>query len=93
MRMLSCLFFRLGDPASLISELRSNVFLGLALDRQNQNDASEAAYKEATRIKIGDQLAWQGLVTLYEKQAGQKLDDYHSATLHLAEIFMQEYVL
>ena len=45
----------------------AQVFLGLALEKQNQYDASEAAYQAATKIKEKDLLAWQGLVTLYEK--------------------------
>ena len=67
----------------------AQVFLGLALEKQNQYDASEIAYKTATSIKEKDLLAWQGLVSLYEKQAGQKLDDYHDAALRVAELHME----
>lgn len=70
----------------------SNVFLGLSLDRQDENDASETAYKAAVNLKNRDVLAWQGLVSLYEKQAGKKLDDYHDAAIRLAEVHMNEYV-
>ena len=74
------------DPTSY----HANVFLGLALDKQNQNEASEKAYRGAINNKKQDVLAWQGLVALYEKQAGEKLDDYHDAALHLAEIHMND---
>ncbi len=71
---------------------RSSVFQGLALDKKNQYEESEKAYDAATKIKGDDALAWQGLITLYEKQAGQKLNEYHNAAIHLAELFMEEYV-
>lgn len=70
----------------------SNVFLGLGLDKQDQNDESAKAYKAATQIKQNDPLAWQGLITLYEKQAGKYIEDYQDAAVHLAEIFMEAYV-
>ena len=67
----------------------AQVFLGLALEKQDQYDASEAAYTAATRVKDKDLLAWQGLVSLYEKQAGKKLDQYHDAALRAAELYME----
>lgn len=70
----------------------SNVFLGRALEKLNQNQGSEEAYKAAIGRKDNDPLAWQGLVGLYEKQAGKKLDDYHGAAIRLAELHMNEYV-
>ena len=66
--------------------------MGLALDKQDMNDESERAYNAATKIKENETLAWQGLITLYEKQAGRKVDEYHKAALHLAELFMKGYV-
>ena len=66
----------------------AQVFLGLALEKQDQYDASEAAYKTAASLKEGDLLAWQGLVSLYEKQAGKKLDEYHDAALRVAQLHM-----
>ncbi|KAJ5886770.1 uncharacterized protein N7473_009444 [Penicillium subrubescens] len=63
------------------------VFLGLANDKLNQNEASEDAYLAATRIKENDRIAWQGLISLYEKQGGSKLDAYHDAVLKLGKIF------
>ena len=65
------------------------VFLGLALDKQNENEASEAAYKSAVSLKDNDLLAWQGLVSLYEKQTSKKLDEYHDAAISLAQLHMK----
>ena len=74
------------------SAASSNVFLGRALEKLDQNEESEKAYKIAIGIKDKGALAWQGLVGLYEKQAGKKLDDYHDAAIRLADIHMDEYV-
>jgi len=62
------------------------------LDKQDQNEASESAYRAAIAIKDKDLLAWQGLVSLYEKQHGNKLDEYHDVAIQLAEIHRDEYV-
>ncbi|KAJ5594172.1 uncharacterized protein N7459_000380 [Penicillium hispanicum] len=66
----------------------ANVFLGLANDKLNKNDDSEQAYLAATRIKANDRTAWQGLISLYEKQGSQKLDVYREAVLHLGQLFV-----
>jgi superkiller protein 3 len=58
----------------------------------NRYEESLQAYKLAIGAKPNEALAWQGLISLYEKQAGKRLDDYHEAAIHLAEIYMQEYV-
>ena len=71
----------------------SNVFLGLALDKENENDESQKAYNAAVRAKASDPLAWQGLISLYEKQTDCKLGEYHDAALHLAGIYMEAYVV
>ncbi|EAW09473.1 SKI complex subunit tetratricopeptide repeat protein SKI3 [Aspergillus clavatus NRRL 1] len=67
----------------------ANVFLGLALDKLNKNDESERAYLAATRAKEDDKTAWQGLINLYEKQGGYKLDAYYEAVLRLGVIFAE----
>ncbi len=67
-----------------------NIFLGLAHDRQGQHEASEVAYKRAIKAKEEDPLAWQGLVSLFEKQKGEKLDAYHDAAFTLAGIYMEK---
>ncbi|MCJ1415113.1 Superkiller protein 3 [Xylographa parallela] len=66
----------------------ANVFLGLACDKQDKNDEAERVYNVAAAIKPNDPLVWQGLITLYEKQAGKKIDQYGSAALRLAECMM-----
>jgi superkiller protein 3 len=71
------------------SNYNANVFLGLAYEKQGQNENSEAAYRVAIKTKGKDPLAWQGLVTLYEKQANEKLDPYHDTVIHLAELYME----
>ena len=66
-----------------------HVFLGLALEKKDENAASEETYRRATDLKNNDALAWQGLLSLYEKQSGKELDKYHDVALRLAEIYMQ----
>ena len=66
------------------------VFLGLAYERQDKYKESEEAYRRATEVKSQDPLAWQGLVTLYDKNASESLDSYHDAALRLAEIYMAD---
>lgn len=72
--------------------LFSNVFLGLAFEKQNRNEDSEKSYRAAALLKGSDPLAWQGLISLYEQQGGRKLDEYHDATSHVASVFMAVYV-
>ncbi|KAG2413764.1 hypothetical protein HFD88_002953 [Aspergillus terreus] len=70
----------------------ANVFLGLALDKLNKNKDAEKAYLAATRLKEGDKTAWQGLVSLYEKQQKQgtdRLDAYRGAVISLCQIFAE----
>ena len=69
-----------------------NVFLGLALEKQDKNDESEKAYSNASKARNDDPLVWQGLITLYEKQASKKIDEYGIAALRLAELFEKVYV-
>ena len=71
----------------------SNVFLGLALEKQTKYEEAEKAYNVAAKTKPSDPLAWQGLITLYERQAGQKVDEYHDAALRLAEHYKEVYVI
>lgn len=68
----------------------AHVFIGLAYDKKTEYEASETAYRAAISSKDKDPLAWQGLITLYEKQAGKKLDKYHDAILSLADIYMEK---
>jgi len=70
------------------SNLPSNVFLGLAYDKQNHDDQAERAYNAAAHVKRNDALVWQGFISLYEKQADKRLGEYHDAALHLAQLYM-----
>ncbi|MCJ1399353.1 Superkiller protein 3 [Xylographa trunciseda] len=70
------------------SNYHANVFLGLACEKQDKNDEAEKVYSVAAKSKPSDPLVWQGLITLYEKQAGKKIDQYGDAALHLAECLM-----
>ncbi|KAJ5510428.1 Tetratricopeptide-like helical [Penicillium expansum] len=65
----------------------ANVFLGLANDRLNRNNDAENAYSAATSINPNDKTAWQGLISLYEKQGGCNHDGYHKAVIALGKIF------
>jgi superkiller protein 3 len=47
----------------------------------------------ATRIKPDDRTAWQGLISLYDKQGGSKLDPYYDAVVQLGKIFADKYVV
>ncbi|KAJ8131247.1 hypothetical protein O1611_g2378 [Lasiodiplodia mahajangana] len=62
------------------------VFRAFALDKKNQVDLAEAAYKTATDLRPDPQ-AWQGLIKLYEKQGTKSLEKYYHAALKLAEIY------
>lgn len=92
MRVFGAFPSQLARANSLSSPSR-NVFLGLANDKLNQNDDSEQAYLAATRIKDSDRTAWQGLISLYEKQGSAKLDAYGVVVLKLGQIFADRYVL
>jgi superkiller protein 3 len=76
---------------TLFSHTYSHIFLGYANDKLNNTDESERAYINATRIKADDRTAWQGLISLYDKQGGNKLDAYHEAVIQLGKIFAAKY--
>jgi superkiller protein 3 len=59
----------------------------LALDKLNRQDDAVRAYQTAIGIKATEPLAWQGLMSLYERQGERKVDDYQQAALRLAEIY------
>ncbi|KAI9787609.1 MAG: Superkiller protein 3 [Geoglossum umbratile] len=66
----------------------ANVFLGLARDKLGRYDEAAESYNAATRIKGNDTLAWQGLISLFEKQDSRKVDEYRAAAVRLAEIYI-----
>lgn len=72
----------------LLNLLNRNIFLGLALDQKDLFEESERAYLVAAASKPDESLSWQGLIALYEKQSAAKLEEYHQAAIHLAEIYM-----
>ena len=45
-------------------------------------------YTTAVKIKSNEALAWQGLVSLCEKQGDKALQQYHNAAFNLAKIYM-----
>ncbi|KUL84578.1 hypothetical protein ZTR_08770 [Talaromyces verruculosus] len=58
----------------------AHIFLGLAQDKLGKTNEAESSYLAASRIKDKDKTAWQGLITLYEKQGSNKLDAYRDVT-------------
>lgn len=62
------------------------VFLGFAHDKLGHHAEAENAYRKATTIKPGDLQALKGLITLYEKQGSERLDEYHGIVHQLAEV-------
>ncbi|OTA98972.1 hypothetical protein M426DRAFT_325532 [Hypoxylon sp. CI-4A] len=62
------------------------VFKAFALDKKNQIDLAEEAYKTAIKLR-SDAQAWQGLIKVYEKQGPKAVEKYQLAALKLAEIF------
>src|ERR1700753_213763 len=66
------------------------LFLGFAREKLGDLDAAEKALLRAATVKPEDLQAYKGLVTLYEKQGGVKLDQYHDAAFRLAEIYAQQ---
>ena len=67
----------------------ATVFLGLALEKQGKDEESDRVYGHARTAKPRDPLALQGLVTLYEKQATKKVDEYRIVAQLLAELYME----
>ena len=74
-----------------LSVWTSNVFLGLANTKLNKDEDAEKAYLTAVKIKPDDRTAWQGLISLYEKQGSQKVEAYRDAVLGLGQIFENRY--
>ncbi|EED12393.1 translation repressor/antiviral protein Ski3, putative [Talaromyces stipitatus ATCC 10500] len=67
----------------------AHIFLGLAQDKLGKPDAAESSYLAASRIKENDKTAWQGLITLYEKQGSKKVDAYRDVVLKLGHILAE----
>ena len=63
------------------------VFLGLALEKQGNVSEAEKVYLSAVRNKPKEPLALQGLQSVYEQQAAQKVDAYGNVSRQLAEFY------
>lgn len=71
--------------------LYRHIFLGLAQDKLGKAGEAESSYLAASRIKDKDKTAWQGLITLYEKQGSNKLDAYRNVAVKLGQILAEKY--
>ena len=69
------------------------MFLGLAYEKLNKYDEAEMVYYTAANSKPTDPLAWQGLIALFEKQAGKRIDQYQEVAARLAECYLNVYVM
>ncbi|KAK5061179.1 hypothetical protein LTR84_007721 [Exophiala bonariae] len=65
------------------------LFLGFAREKLGDFDAAEKAIEKAAHLKPQDAQAYKGLITLYEKQASLKLNQYHDAAFRLASLYAQ----
>jgi len=68
------------------------VFLGRASEKQGKADDAITAYKAASKIKPVEELAWKGLVNVYEGQGSRYVNEHSDASLKLAQIYMEKYV-
>ncbi|RMD39721.1 hypothetical protein DV735_g5400, partial [Chaetothyriales sp. CBS 134920] len=66
------------------------LFLGFAQEKLGNVEAAEKALSAAASLRPQDAQALKGLVTLYEKQGGLKLDQYHQAAHRLARIYADQ---
>jgi len=78
--------------ARLLTNDRSNVFLGRALEKQGQIHPAIDAYKAATQIKPEEDLAWRGLNKAYEALGTSGIEGRTSSALGLAQIYAEKYV-
>ncbi|KAI9658114.1 MAG: Superkiller protein 3 [Trizodia sp. TS-e1964] len=65
----------------------ANVFSGIAFEKQSKYEASVDSYRKAIKTKGNDPLAWQGLISLYEKLGGKEIGECQKATVQLAELY------
>ncbi|KAI9758533.1 MAG: hypothetical protein M4579_003025 [Chaenotheca gracillima] len=73
--------------ASDSQNYHANVFLGLASDKRNEYDEAIGAYEAAIKAKKTDPLAYQGLLSLYEKQGSKNVSRYQHNAVCLAELY------
>jgi superkiller protein 3 len=63
------------------------LFLGRALEKQGKLEDAEKSYVAAAKSKPEESQAWLGLCSVYGRQGGKRVDEYHSAAVKAAEIF------
>ena len=66
------------------------LFLGKAQEELGDLTAAEKALQSASRVKPDDAQALKGLLGLFERQGGAKLDEYHQTVLALATIYANQ---
>jgi len=66
--------------------------LGRASEKQGSFDEAVAAYKAASRIKPDEDLAWKGLIQVFESQGSRKVDEHSEVSLSLAQVYMEKYI-
>lgn len=69
----------------------SNVFLGRALEKQGQLHPAIDAYKAATQIRPGEDLAWRGLNKVYEALGPSGIEGRTLSALGLAQIYADKF--
>lgn len=69
------------------------MFLGRALEKQGKQHPAIDAYRNATKLKPDDELAWKGLCNVYESLGSEGVDGHSSAALGLAQIYVEKYVI
>ena len=66
------------------------LFLGKAQEELGDLAAAEKALKSAEKVKPDDGQALKGLLGLFERQGGSKLEEYHETVLALATIYANQ---
>jgi len=66
--------------------------VGRASEKQSSFDEAVAAYKAASRIKPDEDLAWKGLIQVFESQGSCKVDEHSEVSLSLAQVYMEKYI-
>ncbi|KAK3117188.1 Superkiller protein 3 [Teratosphaeriaceae sp. CCFEE 6253] len=65
----------------------AQLFLGRALEKQQDFDGAANSYQHAAKSKPDDSQAWLGLCSVYEAQGSTRVDEYREAAVRAAEVF------
>ncbi|TKA24211.1 hypothetical protein B0A50_05975 [Salinomyces thailandicus] len=65
----------------------AQLFLGRALEKQEQYEDAEQTYHAAAKSKPDDSQAWLGLCSVLEAQGSRKVDEYREAAVQAARVF------